>query len=66
MQWWCKKCNAPRAAVLEGGKIKVRRFRSGFVGVFLECGHTAAVERDKIRSGNNSSTLNGNDELRQQ
>lgn len=49
--WWCKKCQDVKAAEEKWGKPKVRRFPSGFVAVFLECGHTASAVKDRIWGG---------------
>lgn len=47
--WFCKRCNKERDAQYDHGKPKVRAMWSGFVGVILECGHVAAVSKDKVR-----------------
>jgi len=47
--WYCKRCGQPREAQLENGKPKVRSFFNGYVAVFLTCGHTAAVNHDKVK-----------------
>ena len=47
--WFCKRCRCVRGAQLEKGKPKVRRFVNGYVAVFLDCGHTAAVNHDKVK-----------------
>jgi hypothetical protein len=46
--WFCRRCQTVRGAQYESGKPKVRAFRNGFVAVFLECGHTAAVNHDRV------------------
>jgi len=45
----CKKCNKSIEAELENGKPKIRRFRTGFVGVFLKCGHISRP-KDKVNA----------------
>ena len=47
--WWCKRCHAARDAQQDSGKPRVARLRNGFVAVWLECGHTAAVSQDRVR-----------------
>jgi hypothetical protein len=46
-RWLCRRCG-PQAAAMVEGKPKVRILRSGFVAVFLECGHVAAIVRDRL------------------
>ena len=46
--WFCKRCGAARGAQLKNSKPKVVRFPTGYVAVYLECGHTAAVNQDRI------------------
>jgi hypothetical protein len=45
-QWWCKRCRTYRGPLLEGQRPKVRRLLTGYVAVWLSCGHTAAVRYD--------------------
>jgi hypothetical protein len=45
--WYCHRCRCAREAIMERGKPKTRMFGSGYVAVFLCCGHTAAVNHDK-------------------
>lgn len=47
--WYCKRCQKPQAAKTVDGKPHVVRFPSGYVAVYLQCGHTAAVARDKVK-----------------
>lgn len=47
--WYCARCRTQRRGLYERGKLKVRTFRSGFTATWLECGHTAAVAKDRVR-----------------
>jgi hypothetical protein len=47
--WYCHKCRCAREPILEHGKPKVRACRSGFIAVWLSCGHVAAVSQDRVR-----------------
>ena len=46
--WHCTHCNKAKPAIMERGRPKVRMLRGGFVAVFLACGHTAAVRKDRL------------------
>ena len=46
--WICKHCHKNQPPKLENGKLKVAKFRTGFVGIQLQCGHWAAVRLDKV------------------
>lgn len=46
--YYCKHCNcnvAPKKDLR--GRNKVRAFRTGFVALFLECGHCCPVGQEK-------------------
>jgi len=48
--WICRHCHRNREAMPTGnGRAKVVRFRTGFVGVQLTCGHWAAVKLDRVQ-----------------
>ena len=49
MMWYCKRCRKRLPAQLVNGKQKVARFRSGFVGIYLTCGHAVAIRHDRIK-----------------
>ena len=43
--WICRHCHANKPALLTAtGRVKVARFRTGFVGVQLVCRHWVAVK----------------------
>jgi hypothetical protein len=46
--WYCRRCRCERGCEYERGKPKVRMLGSGFVTVFLSCGHSAAVNQDRV------------------
>jgi len=48
--WYCKRCRCNRKAQLTTkGKERVATLRSGFVAVFLSCGHAVAVRQDRVK-----------------
>jgi len=47
--WHCRKCGKDQLPLIENGKLKVARFRTGFVGIQLQCRHWVAVNHDKVK-----------------
>lgn len=47
LKWFCPRCGRLRFPVKDkgpkAGEPKIRTFRTGFVAVFLECGHVTAA-----------------------
>ena len=43
--WYCPKCKRYRAAVIEHGRLRVRKTRQGY-SVLLVCGHAALANQD--------------------
>jgi hypothetical protein len=46
--WFCNKCGDREKAEIINGKPHVAKFRTGFVGVKLACGHWGSVSKDKV------------------